>query len=61
MKIVNTFRESNLKNYFSIEFEGLQPAVEGVYKSACALKYAISNRNYRIPPDFDWKTLLDEL
>lgn len=58
MKIVRKFAENNFKNYFSIEFEGKQPTLEGVYKSAHALKYAITNGNHKIDTSFDWNSLL---
>jgi hypothetical protein len=58
MKIVKKFAENDFKNYFSIEFEGKQPTLEGVYKTAHALKYAIMNGNHKIDSKFDWETLL---
>ena len=57
MKIVRRFAENNFQNYFSIEFEGKQPTLEGVYKSVHALKYAITNGQHKIDPTFDWNTL----
>jgi sugar phosphate isomerase/epimerase len=56
-KIVNTFRQNNFNNYFSIEFEGSQPTLEGVYKSVHGLKYAITNGAHKIDPNFDWNSL----
>jgi sugar phosphate isomerase/epimerase len=58
IRIVKKFAENGFKNYFSIEFEGKQPTIEGVYKSAHALKYAITNGNHKINPNFNWNSLL---
>ncbi len=57
IKIVNAYRDANFKDYFSIEFEGSQNAIKGVYKSVHALKYAISNGKHEIDTNFDWKIL----
>ncbi|MCP4763738.1 MAG: sugar phosphate isomerase/epimerase [archaeon] len=57
LKIVNAFKEANFQDYFSIEFEGFQDTLEGIYKSVHALKYAISEGEHKIDYDFDWKTL----
>jgi sugar phosphate isomerase/epimerase len=58
MRIVSSFAKNKFKNYFSIEFEGKQPTLEGVYKSVHALKYAISNGKHKIDPNFDYKSLM---
>jgi sugar phosphate isomerase/epimerase len=58
MKIVRDFAKNNFTNYFSIEFEGKQPTIEGVFKSVHALKYAITNGAHKIPVDYDWNSLL---
>lgn len=58
MKIVKAFKDANFKDYFSIEFEGRQHSVEGVYKSVHALQYAITEGSYKINLEFDWKSLI---
>jgi sugar phosphate isomerase/epimerase len=59
MKIVSEFAKNDFKGFFSVEFEGKQPSLEGVYKSAIGLKYAITNGQYEIDKNFDWNTLAD--
>jgi sugar phosphate isomerase/epimerase len=58
-RIVNEFAQNNFEGFFSIEFEGKQPTLEGIWKSAQALKYAISQKNYPIDTQFDWKSLIN--
>jgi sugar phosphate isomerase/epimerase len=59
MKIVKGFKDNSFENYFSIEYEGEQPTIEGVYKSVYGLKYAISEGKEKIDPNYDWNSLLD--
>jgi sugar phosphate isomerase/epimerase len=57
-RIVQEFAKHNFTNYFSIEFEGKQPTLEGVYKSVHALQYAITKGQHKIDTKFDYFSLL---
>ena len=57
IKIIDAYRKVAFQDYFSIEFEGSQNPIKGVYKSVHALKYAISDGQHEIDYDFDWKSL----
>lgn len=57
-RIVQEFAKNNYQNYFSIEFEGKQPTLEGVYKSVHALQYAILKGQYSVNTTFDYSSLL---
>jgi hypothetical protein len=58
MRIVQAFQKANFQGFFSIEFEGKQPSLEGVYKTVNGLKYAITNGQHKIDNNFDYQTLL---
>lgn len=58
MRIVREHAQNGFQGFFSMEFEGKQPTLEGVFKSAHALKYAITNGQHKIPLNFDWNTLI---
>ena len=57
IKIVDAYRKAGFQDYFSIEFEGSQNSIKGVYQSVHALKYAITGGNHDIDYAFDWKSL----
>ena len=57
IKIIDAYRKNGFKDYFSIEFEGAQNSIKGVYQSVHALKYAITEGKHKIDYDFDWKSL----
>jgi len=59
MKIVQQFKKNNFNNWFSIEYEGKLSAIEGVYKSAHSLKYALTDGNHKIDLNFNWNELLN--
>ncbi len=57
IRIVDAFEKKGFKDFFSIEFEGTQDSIEGVYKSVHALRYAITGGKHEIDYEFDWKSL----
>ena len=51
--IVDTFRKNKFSNYFSIEYEGKEDGVTGVFKSVEVLKYCISLKQHNIDLNTD--------
>ena len=56
-KIVDTFAKNGFKNYFSIEYEGRERALKGVYRSVQLLKHSISGGSSPLNLETDWASL----